>query len=409
MHIGVLFHNVGGYHAARLRATQKACEERGWRLSAIQVTSQTGDHPWGDLTGTITFPLTTLLPLAQFPEDSLRLFESRVSIPRLYGTLSELQLDALAIPGWGFAISRAALRWCRQQGVATILMSESKWDDAPRRWWKEWWKSVRYVRQFDGALVGGEMHRDYLVQLGMDPARIFLGYDVVDNRHFAQGVAIARTNPSAIRQRHSGIPARPYFLAVTRLISRKNVVRLVQAYARYRQTLCDRHQLDAAWDLVICGSGSEEVAIRQMIRQNGLQDCVHLPGFIGYSQLPAWYGLASAFIHPALQDQWGLVVNEACASGLPILCSETVGAATLVNPGENGLLFAPEDEGAIAQVLLQLHELPSERRVQWGRTSQTLISRHTPQQFADGLMKALSVCLPLAAPRQPAIMASKSW
>ena len=47
MHIGILFYNIGGYHAARLRAVQAACEQRGWNLTAIQVTDQTGEHPWG--------------------------------------------------------------------------------------------------------------------------------------------------------------------------------------------------------------------------------------------------------------------------------------------------------------------------------------------------------------------------
>lgn len=390
MHIGVLFQNIGGYHAARLRATQIACEERGWQLTAIEVTSQTGDHPWGDLAGTVTFACKTLLPLAEFPVATAPSVEARLAIPRLRQVLAELQLDALAIPGWGFAVSRAALSWCTQHQVTAILMSESKRDDLPRQRWKEWLKSVLYVRRFAGAIAGGEAHREYLVTLGMARSHIFLGYDVVDNRHFAQGVAIARANPRAIRQRDPAIPEKPYFLAVTRFIPRKNVLRLLTAYCHYRQALADQGCGETAWDLVLCGSGEEEATLRQRIQQNALETCVHLPGFVGYPQLPYWYALASAFVHPALQEQWGLVVNEACASGLPILCSQTVGACpNLVRHQENGLVFAPDDTGAIAQSLLQIHHLDADRRTEWGFRSQQQAANYTPQRFADGLMNAL--------------------
>jgi len=385
MHIGILFHHLGGYHAARLRAAQKLCDQRGWQLTAIQVTDQTGEHPWGDVKSWVDFPLKTLLPVADFPDETLRQFESPAAINPLRQVLNELRLDALAIPGWGFPVSRAALDWCRRHHIQTILMSESKEDDAPRQWWKERWKAWRCVSRFDAALVGGAAHRDYLIHLGMPAERIFLGYDVVDNAYFAQGVAIARRHPLATHQRQPAIPRNPYILAVTRLIPRKNVAALVRAYATYRQ-----QAMPHPMDLVICGSGSEEATLRALIRAEQLEPCIHLPGFIPYDALPDWYGLASAFIHPAYQEQWGLVLNEACAAGLPILCSSTVGACPdLVKPQQNGLVFAPEDESAIAQTLLQFHRLSPETRSQWSKASQHLVTRFHPMRFAEGLMQAI--------------------
>lgn len=386
MHIGVLFHTLGGYHAARLRAAGMACEQRGWKLTAIQVTDATGEHPWGNLDNAITFPVETLLPQRDFPDESLRRFESATAVPALHKALHHLKLQALAIPGWGFPVSRAALDACRHQGIPAILMSESKRDDAPRLAWKEAWKSIRYVRRFDAALVGGNAHREYLVQLGMAAEQIFLGYDVVDNAYFAQGVAIARRHPLAARQRCPAIPQNPYFLAVTRLIPRKNVARLIRAYATYYQ-----HIGPEAWDLVICGSGAEASALQALVRSEGLEGRVHFPGFVRYESLPDWYALAHGFIHPAEQEQWGLVVNEACASGLPILCSQTVGACPeLVYSYRNGLVFPPDNASALAQCLIILHRLPSETRTQWGKQSQQIVSPFSPQTFAEGLMGAIA-------------------
>lgn len=381
MHIVVIFMNIGGYHAARLRAAYAACQQKGWSFTAVQVTDYTQKYPWGDIESEITFPLTTLLPRATTPSYTDR------AVSLLPSCLDTLQPNVLVIPGWGFPISRAALSWCRRNHIPGILMSESKWDDERRQWWKEQLKSWLYVRKYDAALVGGELHRDYLIELGFPCDQIFLGYDTVDNDYFAQRAEAARLDPIAVRLRQPEIPSKPYFLAVTRLLERKNVSRLVEAFAAYRQQIGE----DEAWDLVICGSGEEEPSIRNFILEKGLNDCVHLPGFITYQAIGDWYGLANAFVHPALQEQWGLVVNEACAAGLPVLCSRTVGAChELVRDEQNGLLFDPESLQDITRALLAMHDLDSDSRTRMGQLGKKIVAHYAPQQFADGLLSAIN-------------------
>ncbi len=390
MHIVVIFYNIGGYHAARLRAAYAACQQRGWSLTAVQVTDNTQEHPWGDVEREITFPLKTLLPVATTSPATDRNPWSAVPASLLPSCLDALQPDILAIPGWGFPVSRAALSWCKHHQIPAILMSESKWDDERRQWWKEQLKSWLYVRKYDAALVGGELHCDYLVKLGFPRERIFLGYDAVDNDYFTQHAEAARHAPVAARQRQPGIPSKPYFLAVTRLIKRKNVYRLVEAFAAYRQEIGD----DKAWDLVICGSGKEEPSISNLILEKGLDDCVHLPGFITYQTIGDWYGLANAFVHPALQEQWGLVVNEACAAGLPALCSRTVGACNeLVQDGQNGFLFDPESGQDIVRTLLAIHQIDSDSRVKMGQLSQKIVAKYGLNKFAECFFNAVNITL----------------
>ncbi len=385
MHIVVIFINIGAYHAARLRAAYIACLQKGWSFTAVQVTDNTLEHPWGDIEREITFPLITLLPKATTP----RYTENR-AVSLLPSCLDTLQPNIVVIPGWGFPISRAALSWCKRNHIPAILMSDSKWDDERRHWWKEQLKSWLYVKKYDAALVGGELHRDYLIKLGFPGERIFLGYDVVDNDYFAQRAEAARLDPFPAKLRQPEIPSRPYFLVVTRLLKRKNVFRMVEAFAAYRQQIGD----DKAWDLVICGSGEEEPSIRNLILEKELKECVHLPGFITYQALGDWYGLANAFVHPALQEQWGLVVNEACAAGLPVLCSRTVGACNeLVHDGQNGLLFDPESRQDITRTLLAIHRLNLDSRTKMGQLSQKIVANYGTQKFADGLLKAIDITL----------------
>lgn len=389
MHIVVIFHNIGGYHAARLRAAQSELKTKNWTLTAIQETDNADEHPWGDLATEITFPLVTLLPSKETKDIADRDPQASVAATRLPMHLEQLKPDVLVIPGWGYPIARTALKWAKQHRIPAILMSESKWDDEPRRWWKEKLKSLLYTRKFQAALVGGQLHKDYLVSLGMSEKAIFLGYDVVDNAYFTEQAQQARQNPAATRQQHPQIPDRPYFMAVTRFIPRKNILRLIEAFAQYRQTT----PLDQAWDLVICGSGQESANISKCIQAHHLENHVYLPGFQTYQAIPYWFGLASAFIHPALSEQWGLVVNEALAAGLPAIVSERCGCyPELILEGVNGFGFDPEDANHLAQLMEQIssgHANLEEMR----QAALTHIQKFSSDRFGQGLVQAIEFAL----------------
>jgi len=386
MHVAVIFGNVGSYHAARLRAAHSSALERNWRFSAVQVTDSSLQHPWGDLRHELTFPLETILSLADATPESAERAMNSIDRRLVTAALDRLEPDVVAIPGWGFRAARAALGWCRARGAAALLMSESKRDDEARHWWKEHVKRWLYVRHFKAALVGGTIHRDYLVELGICASRIFTGYDVVDNCHFARGSADARRNPDAARREHPAIPQRPYLISVTRFLPRKDVATLIRAYAAYRAAVSSG---DTPWDLVVCGSGPERNRIEQIVHELGLVTHVHLPGFVEYQALGAWYGLAEALVHTAEQEPWGLVINEACAARLPIVCSRAVGARyELVRDGENGWLFDPRDVRGLAAVLESLHGTEPEQRHARGEVSARLVDRFRPEHFANGLFAA---------------------
>lgn len=385
MHVVVVFLNIGGYHAARLRAMACACAQRGWSFTAVQIFAATAHHPWGDLENEIKFPVKTLIA-AQASKQTEDFTDLNDAPTLLADALDELKPGAVAIPGWGDKATRRALTWCRRYDASAILMSESKRDDAKRNWLKEKIKSSMYVKRFDTALVGGKIHKDYLIELGFNSQRIFTGYDAVDNDYFASGARRARSDQRAARARQPLIPPRPYFMAATRLLERKNIYRLVQAFAAYREQV----GASEAWDLVVCGSGVEEANIRKAIDELKLTDAVHLPGFVAYKDVADWYGLAQAFVHPALQEQWGLVVNEACAAGLPILCSRTVGACSeLVRDGVNGLTFNPEDVSEITEALTRIHQTPADKRRRMGAESESTVAAYSPENFAVGMMQAI--------------------
>jgi glycosyltransferase involved in cell wall biosynthesis len=140
----------------------------------------------------------------------------------------------------------------------------------------------------------------------------------------------------------------------------------------------------------LSGAGPQEGELRLKAEQAGLGSLVRFPGFQQYPDLPAWYGLAEALVLASESDQWGLVVNEAMAAGLPVIVSSRCGCAPdLVREGENGLVFDPGGPSSIAEALGAVAQMDAPRRAAMGARSRQLIAAFSPEDFALGLRAAI--------------------
>jgi len=369
MNLAVLFSRLGPYHVARLDAV-------GMRsyLTALELSGRATEYAWDPVDTPSTFERITL-----FPEESHRAVSRSILRERIAAALDRTAPDAVVIPGWDDPGALAALQWCRQHNVPRVVMSASSAYDAPRSWWREHIKK-QVVKTYDAGIVGGTRHKNYLESLGIPAENTFTGYNVVDNSHFRQGAKEAKDRGSSLRG-EIGLPDR-YFLAIGRFVPKKNFVFLLEAYASYRKAVED------PWDLVLLGDGPLEREIRDCRSTLGIEQSVKLPGFKQYEALPAYYGLAEAFIHTSVREQWGLVVNEAMAAGLPVAVSDRCGCVPdLVNEPRNGFTFAPDDKKTLVQHLITLsHDGINLRSM--GQASQKIIDDWTPDTFARQLLRA---------------------
>lgn len=305
--------------------------------------------------------------------------------------LASLQLGAIAVAGWSAPESLAALEYARENGVPIVVMSESQEDDAPRSTLREAVKR-RIVSQFDGALVGGPPHTDYIVKLGIPRDRVRLGYNAVDNAYFASGAAVARASEKQLKAQY-GLPEH-YVLASARFITKKNLPNLINAYALARA----KHP--ALPDLVVLGDGPERHAVQDAITANEVERFVHLPGFCGYDVLPAYYGLSEGFLHVSSTEQWGLVINEAMACGVPVIATHTCGAArSVIQDGVSGIL-AGIDVASISAALLRLFQMTAEQRALMGAAAAEAICEWGPERFGAGL-RATVDCARIRSRRGP--------
>ncbi len=391
--LAIHFARFGPYHLARIGTAAALLAPRGWQVVGVETAALDHTYAWRLERESTPFARHTV-----FPEAAAEALPPAVLRRGMATALSQLSPRAVAIAGWATPDARACLAWCRRHGARAILMSETRAIDGRRPWWKEFYKR-RLLRDVDAALVAGRSHRDYLISLGFPAERIAFGYDVVDNDYF-------RTACLNLRCREAP-PARAYLLASNRFLPRKNLSSLLRAFATYRQA-ADGQNLQA-WDLCVLGDGPERSALLQLAADLGIwvyQGCpwdpqrprhstpgLLLPGFRQIEELPRFYAHAAAFIHPAASEPWGLVINEAMASGLPILSSRNVGAAEeLLEPGLNGFCFDPQSVDAIVEAVIALASLPPARLRAMAAASDALVEDRCPSSaFAEGLHHLLTL------------------
>jgi 1,2-diacylglycerol 3-alpha-glucosyltransferase len=369
--VAVIFHHIGPYHHARLNAAADG-------LSVIGIEwSAKGYDAWGAAEVPASYHKISL-----FSEATDR-HPGKAELRQAFcWALEQAKPDVVAVNGWNNFGSLAAANCCVARGIPMVVMSESAREDEHRTWWKEMLKR-RIVDLYSAALVGGQRHIDYLVELGMPIERIFTGYDVVDNDYFAQRALQIRNSKSEIRNMY-GLPEN-YFLASARFIEKKNLPTLIRAYATYRQK--SEASGNPPWDLLLLGDGPLRETLNTELSTLNLQAHVHLPGFKQYDELPVYYALAKAFVHASTTEQWGLVVNEAVASGLPVIVSERCGCVPELVKG-NGFTFDPFDEQELVERLLQMASLSDDERKSLSDASYRISANFAPERFGEGLEQA---------------------
>jgi glycosyltransferase involved in cell wall biosynthesis len=392
--VAVVFHHIGPYHHARLNAAAD-------RLSVTGVEWSTeGYDAWGAADSPGRYKKISLFPKATAD------YPGKAELRRaFFSALEEANPDVVAVNGWNNFGSLAAANCCVDRGIRMVVMSESARGDEARTWWKETIKR-RIIDFYSAALVGGHRHVEYLVELGMPRERIFTGYDVVDNDYFAQRAIEIRN--SHLRQSYGGQAASEigkkyglpenYFLASARFIEKKNLPSLIRAYAEYRE----KWKGNTPWDLVLLGDGPLWETLNSQLSTLNLHSHVHLPGFKQYDELPVYYALANAFVHPSTTEQWGLVVNEAIASGLPVIVSERCGCVPELVNG-NGFIFDPTDEQELASLLLKMAKLSYEERQKLADVSYTIAANFSPERFGEGLDRAVTMAMELPQRRSGVI------
>jgi glycosyltransferase involved in cell wall biosynthesis len=115
---------------------------------------------------------------------------------------------------------------------------------------------------------------------------------------------------------------------------------------------------------------------------------VEYHGFVQPDALPATFADAGCVVVPSHSEAWGVVIHEAAASRLPIICTSACGASDdLVRNGYNGFVVKTGDAAALATAMKKLSELPRDARAEMGKASYALAGQFSPERWANVLWK----------------------
>jgi glycosyltransferase involved in cell wall biosynthesis len=285
--------------------------------------------------------------------------------------LQSFQPDAVLVAGWSDRVYMKVCRTLRKQGIPVIAGCDTQWKGSLRQYLASWTAPLHIHQTIDVLWVSGERQRVFSQALGYTGNRCWDGFYACDWVRFATA-----NRSSKVESRRSEKRA---FLFVGRYVDVKGIDTLAEAYQQY----CEK--VDHPWRLVCAGAGP----LKQTLLDAGAED----RGFVQPTDLPQLMEESSAFVLPSRFEPWGVVVQEAAASSLPLICSDACGAGVhLLRDHYNGYSFPAGDITALTDRMVQMTNLAQASYMAFAGHSFDLSKQYTPERWVQILVSGIDRC-----------------
>lgn len=268
-------------------------------------------------------------------------------------------IQRIWVEGWRFATLWQAIHAAKSNGLEVWMRGETNDLRSPRGF-KAWARrqALRWLfARIDHFLCIGTANRRFYEQFGIQSARLHRAPYSVDNAYFASAAARLQPQREVIRAQWGIKPDAFVILSCGKLIPKKRPLDVVNAVARAARD-CPRPVF-----CLFAGDGELADTVRTSLTANGLSGCV--TGFLNQSRIPEAYAAADCLVLPSDSGEtWGLVTNEALASGLPVVVSNQCGCAEdLAAPLGRNHVFGCGDIEALAHSIRMVIDAPPEPKI----------------------------------------------
>ncbi len=303
-------------------------------------------------------------------------FSFRMFIHFPYDTLAQLwryRPEVLVSSEFGLRTLQAVIYRAMHPRARLIV-----WATLSEETEKGWGLARRLLRRAilkmtDAVICNGNSGARYVRSMGFPASQTFIVNQPVDVDMFS-ALPADRGPENAHRLLFSG-----------RLIPAKAVVQLQETLSRWARANPTR-QLEIAW----VGDGELRGRLEQASLPANFKQVFH--GNKAYAELPDAYRDCGALILPSLMDEWGLVVNEAMASGLVVMGSiYSQAAIEMVEEGKNGWLIDPLNPASIEAALDALYDASPDVLREMRVAARERALKITPRRAAARLYSAIKV------------------
>lgn len=355
MRIALLVNGMTGYLNAEFEALQRLGNE------LLVVTPGSPDVAVGAMADTAFEGLRT----ERFA--MVRAWDTQPDPAELVAMVEEFEPDAVLMTSWNFSRAYRAVMKAVPATVVRVLIMDNLWRAAPRQWLGRATHRWYVDPVADAVLVPSDRSEFYARRLGFGAGDIIRGSISADTRLFHSPTRTAED-----------LGSRRRFLYVGRLVDHKGADVLAAAYRRYRELVED------PWDLDVAGIGPLEPLLRSI-------PGVTLHGFVQPPGIAELMREVSCFVLTSHIEPYGVVVHEAAASALPILCSDFTGAAPgLIQDGYNGWMVPSGDKEKWAEAMARMSGLDPARLAEMSEVSLSLSRRLSPEGWARNLVEELT-------------------
>lgn len=268
--------------------------------------------------------------------------------------------------------SLQAAWYCRRPGCrwvvwATVSERTEQGRGLLRRSLRRW-----LLSRADAVLVNGESGFRYVRSFRIDKKKICRVPYTTDNDPFLS-IPQWEDNPENIHR----------LLFVGQLVDRKGLKQFLPVLCRWLEEHPERRVR-----LVVVGDGPLRPWLESLKAPTNLS--LQFAGNQPYERLPSYYAQADALVFPTLADEWGLVVNEALAAGVPILGSiHSQAVEELVDEGRQGWTFNPEKEANIYQAIERAFSTPGDELKKMRKAARERIAQVTPEEATRRILDVL--------------------
>ena len=314
-----------------------------------------------------------------------------LDVPEIDEAVLDTKPDVVMVAGWHSITQIRAIAACRRHRIPLLYRGDSHLGVGPSGLRRPLWrmKTWALLHRYSAHLAVGRRSRRYLLAHGVPPTRIYSSPHSVDNEFFANAAAEHLTDSGRVDVRRAyGFRQGDFVvLFVGKLTGRKRLGDAIEAVAR----------LGPSAALLVVGNGGHEAERRADAARCGTR--ASWAGFLNQRDMGRAYAAADCLVLPSESESWGLVVNEAMATGLPAVVSDAIGCTPdLITSGETGETFPCGDVDHLAAALDRV-------RARGGRTAmadacRARIAEYSYASAAVGLVAASQAVAPgRAAPR----------
>lgn len=327
----------------------------GYTVDCLNAYSKTNK----DNIFVIRYPVDAEAPFEfQFENNIMVVDKSTINLDDYVGSVEP---DLIICSGW---FDKGYLKVISdfKDRSTTVLMFDNYWEGTVRQKIGQYLLKFMVTPLFDYCWIPGEIHKEYAHRMGFKDEQISLGFYATNLDRF---LSVYDTS-----EKSKNYPKK--FVYVGRYLTLKGIEDLWEAFQRFSKK-------NDVWELHCIGTG-------ELYEKRVKHPRIIHHGFVQQDTLPKMLKQFGVFILPSHYDHWGMAVQEAAATGLPLICSDTVGASsTFLNEGENGLIFKEKNIDDLEKSMLKIASLSDEELIAFGQRSHELSQLYTDETWSETL------------------------